>query len=77
MFHVVGSLIECVACDGKHTGRVVSAVVPGVTYGVAWTCRNKNFGKPGNTEPQFPAEFVKAHRKDISFTDSEAIRPRS
>lgn len=69
--------IECVDCNGEHKGTVVAVIRSDVEYGVAWDARNPNWGKPGNTEPQFPAEFVKQHKHHISFTMALAIRPIS
>lgn len=58
-----GTRVKCVDCNGQHTGTVVS--VSGLWYGVAWDDRNPNFGKPGNTEPQFPEHFLRQHAKHL------------
>lgn len=68
-----GDLVKCVDCDGKHTGRVVHVMGP--WYGVAWDDRNANFGQPGNTEPQFPADFIRAHKNHLMTVGELAIDP--
>lgn len=71
---MVGTFVECTCKNRKHTGQVVAQI--GTSgYGVAWDAHNRNFRKPGNTDPQYPAEFVKAHRNDIAFTSPNRIRP--
>lgn len=70
-----GTQIECTACNGTHKGLVVAVIVPNVLYGVAWADRNVSFGRNGNTDPQYPAHFVKAHGgKDVTTTPAASIR---
>lgn len=68
-------LIECEDCDGQHKGVVVA--VFGKFYGVAWEDRNENFRQPGNTDPQYPAEFLEQHTSHLVSVSELAIRPRS
>jgi len=70
-----GDLVQCTSCDGKHTGRVVAVL--GSDYGVFWDARNENFGKPGNTDPQYPADFVKAHARHLMTATEADLAPRT
>jgi hypothetical protein len=66
-----GDRVQCVDCDGQHKGTVVH--VAGLWYGVAWDDRNPNFGRPGNTEPQYPAHFLKEHQAHLTMVGDLAV----
>lgn len=68
---VRGDRVQCVDCDGQHKGTVVH--VAGMFYGVAWDDRNPEFGKPGNTKPQYPADFVRAHKNHLTLVGDLAV----
>lgn len=68
---VKGTRVQCVDCNGRHTGTVVR--VSGLWYGVTWDDRNANFGQPGNTEPQYPEHFVKQHAKHLVTVGDLAV----
>lgn len=72
----VGTRVECEDCNGQHKGLVV-ANLGGRFWGVAWEDRNPNFGKPGNTEPQFPDHFLAEHTNHIASVGELAFRPVS
>lgn len=71
---VTGDLVECVDCGGDHTGKIVH--VMGRFYSVAWDDRNLNFGKPGNTAPQYPQHFLREHKNHLVSVEELAIRHR-
>lgn len=67
-----GTLVACTCKDAQHTGTVVAVI--GTGYGVAWDARNKDFRKPGNTDPQYPADFLRAHVNDLAFIADSRVR---
>lgn len=67
-----GTRVGCEDCDGQHTGTVVAVLGPG-WYGVAWDDRNANYGKPGNTEPQFPDHFLRQHKNHLAMVGDLAV----
>ena len=70
-----GDLVQCTCGNGKHTGRVVAVL--GAEYGVFWESRNPEFGKPSNTAPQYPADFVKAHARHLMTAGEKDLAPRA
>ena len=68
--------IECTEHDGRHAGTVVH--IMGNEYAVAWDDRNINFGRtgrPGSTDPQYPAHFLEGHTQDLVSVSPNRIRP--
>lgn len=69
-----GTRVQCVDCDGQHTGTVVAVLGP-AWYGVAWDDRNANFGQPGNTDPQYPDHFLRQHTHHLTMVGDLAVEP--
>lgn len=70
-----GRWVECTDHNGAHRGEVeYDAGAHAVK--VAWSDRNPRFGQPGNSTPEYPAEFVlSGHLLDLGYVDRTKLRP--
>lgn len=70
-----GTPVKCTRCGGRHTGRIVSVLMSGQVYEVAWDCRNRQVGHRDNKAPMFPPDFMAAHAREVAQVRAGAIQP--